>query len=207
MSYGSEQTRKRILAAAKEEFLAEGFQNASLRRIAEKANGSTGAIYMHFKSKEGLFAHLVSDVYNSMAGDGDATEAATEFKINLADYTQKTQAAMMFVKYMLENRDVFELLLCHSGGTSFECFIDDVAKSYARQSMLMIQEQKKFGLVRNVPPEHHVYSLCRSYFYLLFDIISSKMPEEQIEGYVKNIIAFEHYGWHGLLGVTENSHE
>ena len=48
MSRSSVLTRQRILEAASEEFRAHGFQEASVRRIANVANATTGATYRLF---------------------------------------------------------------------------------------------------------------------------------------------------------------
>ncbi len=45
----------KLLECAKAEFLEMGFQEASLRVIAAKADTSTGAIYTRFQDKEGYF--------------------------------------------------------------------------------------------------------------------------------------------------------
>lgn len=51
--------RERILAAARDLFLREGFEGVSVRRIAERAGCSPGMIYHFFSSKELLLARLV----------------------------------------------------------------------------------------------------------------------------------------------------
>ena len=51
-----------VLACAKEEFLSKGYQEASLRTIAQKAGTSTGSIYTRFGDKEGLFEAIVQPV-------------------------------------------------------------------------------------------------------------------------------------------------
>ena len=48
-----------IIQAAYSEFLAYGFQKASLHKIAEKAGVTTGAIYTRYKNKDALFASLL----------------------------------------------------------------------------------------------------------------------------------------------------
>ena len=48
-----------IIQAAYSEFLAYGFQKASLHKIAEKAGVTTGAIYTRYKNKDALFACLL----------------------------------------------------------------------------------------------------------------------------------------------------
>ena len=48
-----------LLASAKREFLEKGYAHASLRRICEGANVTTGALYFFFRNKEELFESLV----------------------------------------------------------------------------------------------------------------------------------------------------
>ena len=53
------ESHKRIIEAAKQEFLAYGYADASLRRIAAAANIQVGGLYKHFASKDALFESLV----------------------------------------------------------------------------------------------------------------------------------------------------
>mgnify|MGYP000895255214 FL=1 len=46
------ENHKKIIAAAQKEFIAHGFKNASLRRIASEAGMSASGLYKHFSSKE-----------------------------------------------------------------------------------------------------------------------------------------------------------
>ena len=50
---------EKLMECAKEEFLANGYENASLRVIAEKAGSSKGAIYIRYPDKESLYRSLV----------------------------------------------------------------------------------------------------------------------------------------------------
>ena len=55
-----------IIQAAYSEFLAYGFQKASLHKIAEKAGVTPGAIYTRYKNKDALFASLLQDFFETM---------------------------------------------------------------------------------------------------------------------------------------------
>ena len=57
-----ETTRQAILDAARSEFQEKGYENASMRTIAEKAGITVGNIYRYFKDKDDLNAHIISDV-------------------------------------------------------------------------------------------------------------------------------------------------
>ena len=49
----------KITSAAMEEFLDKGYTGASLRKIAEKAGITVGAIQTRYRSKDELFASLL----------------------------------------------------------------------------------------------------------------------------------------------------
>ncbi len=53
-----EEVKDLILNAAREIFLAEGYENTSIRKIASKIEYSPGIIYLHFKDKNELLLAL-----------------------------------------------------------------------------------------------------------------------------------------------------
>ena len=66
-----EETRGRILETALELFAASGFEGASTRTIAERANVNLPAIQYYFGSKEGLYraaiGHIIRQIEERMA--------------------------------------------------------------------------------------------------------------------------------------------
>jgi AcrR family transcriptional regulator len=54
----TQETQARLLAAAQEVFVRDGYEGAQLDEIAATAGRSKGAVYTHFKSKEDLFLAL-----------------------------------------------------------------------------------------------------------------------------------------------------
>ena len=67
--------KQSILAAAKKVFESEGFQRATMRRIAEMAEVTTGALYPHFKSKQQIYADLVMRSLDSLTQCLDTARA------------------------------------------------------------------------------------------------------------------------------------
>jgi AcrR family transcriptional regulator len=63
-----EETRTVILDAARELFVAEGFDAVTMRRIAEKIEYSPTAIYFHFRDKEALLKELCETDFLALAG-------------------------------------------------------------------------------------------------------------------------------------------
>ena len=62
---------EKIIAAARDEFLEKGYMGASLRKIAERAGVTVGAIQTRYKSKDELFADvlkpLLADIETAFA--------------------------------------------------------------------------------------------------------------------------------------------
>jgi AcrR family transcriptional regulator len=56
-----EATARAILDAARDLFVAEGYQNVSIRKIAEKVEYSPAAIYGYFPSKDDIFLALAEE--------------------------------------------------------------------------------------------------------------------------------------------------
>jgi AcrR family transcriptional regulator len=59
--------RKRIIDAAGKVFVDEGYQNLSMRRVAQEAGCSQMAMYRHFANKEALTQHLCTQLYRGFA--------------------------------------------------------------------------------------------------------------------------------------------
>ena len=62
-----EEVRTRILDAARELFASEGVESVTMRRIAERIEYSTTAIYFHFRDKEALLAELCDCDFRAFA--------------------------------------------------------------------------------------------------------------------------------------------
>lgn len=71
-------TSRAILDAARELFVAEGYQNVSIRKIAEKIEYSPAAIYSYFPSKDDIFLALAEEGFRMLfASSADCAMAQT----------------------------------------------------------------------------------------------------------------------------------
>jgi AcrR family transcriptional regulator len=68
----------RIVRAARERFLCDGVDGASLRQIAEQAGTNIGMVYYYFPSKDDLFLAVVEEVYGTLLADLTAALAPRE---------------------------------------------------------------------------------------------------------------------------------
>jgi TetR/AcrR family transcriptional regulator, upper aerobic nicotinate degradation pathway regulator len=66
------QTQRRILRAARNEFMRHGYSGARVERISRAARSSDRMIYYYFASKEALYLAVLESVYSEL---GDAESA------------------------------------------------------------------------------------------------------------------------------------
>ena len=63
-------TTRGILDAARELFVAEGYQNVSIRKIADRIEYSPAAIYSYFPSKDDIFLALAEEGFKILFSEG-----------------------------------------------------------------------------------------------------------------------------------------
>jgi AcrR family transcriptional regulator len=72
------ETRDKILDAARELFVAEGYEGVSMRRVAEKIEYSPTAIYVYFADKQQLFHELCQQDYARLAEVMQSSETSPD---------------------------------------------------------------------------------------------------------------------------------
>jgi len=66
MKKETDELNEKILESARSEFLAYGYQDASLRRICRAAGLTTGALYKRYESKDSLFVALLEPTLTAL---------------------------------------------------------------------------------------------------------------------------------------------
>ena len=109
----AEQRRADLLAAAREQFLANGVAATSLEDITSRAGVSKGLFYLYFRSKDDLLLALQDQFSVELAERIRATTEAVE------DWPAKLDACVtaIFDSYR-ERDDLHEVLFHHSGHVS-----------------------------------------------------------------------------------------
>ena len=135
--------RGKILEAAKTEFMERGFAEASMRTIAERAGFTTGMLYSRFADKSEIFRELVESPADELSNYFMTVQ--NEFAGYSPEYQRRemhpyvAQKTDRMVDLIYDNFDAFKLILCKSGGTSYEYYVDkmidvETEKSEAKRS-------------------------------------------------------------------------
>lgn len=120
---------RRLIEAAGREFLKNGFENSSVRTIAEKANTSARAIYTRFENKEALFQAVIEPAYSYFM---------ELFKNDKKAYWENAESGILpekpeeyYIKYLdfaYKHKKQFHLLLTCAKGSRFESFTEKLAR-------------------------------------------------------------------------------
>lgn len=197
------ESHERIVAAAKDEFLTYGFENASMRRIAANAGITASGLYKHFPNKEEMFAHLVQPMLDEFfvlyrqkeQEEHDAIEqvgAAAAFLNEDALYT---------MEFIYDHLDAFRLLVCCSQGTRYENYAHKLAELEEESSLKYIEALRRHG--------DHVPAFERKEFHLLVSAnveavlqpIRHGFTRKEAMHYAATINTFFSKGWKWLCGM------
>lgn len=122
--------RQRILAAAQNEFLENGFKKASMRDIAQLAGVTTGNIYSYFPSKEALYLQIVSPVIERIHH---------MLQVNVLSAGVDNTLQFIFEQLLIlfrQNRPAFLILLTKSEGAPYA----DILQQLKENSMEIIRD-------------------------------------------------------------------
>ena len=143
----------RILESARTEFLASGFEKASLKTICEGAGVTTGALYKRYKGKEELFCAVVeqtvSDLYEVAHARGDKDPTAMSNQELIKAWDMDGADMMWWFRFLYDRRDDFYLLLSCSQGTRYAGFREEL---YAQMRRAFSQfSNRRIGGSRTTP--------------------------------------------------------
>ena len=123
-------THEKIINSAKKYFMEYGYEGTNLRDLCKDAQITTGGFYRHFKDKEALFTELIKpaiDIFNFIDKESvDRSENAYE-QGNLKsvwDFSEEVYKSYIHLFY--EKFDEMKLLFCHSNGSKYEDFFDEL---------------------------------------------------------------------------------
>ncbi len=198
MSYSSEPTRARLLDSAREEFLRHGFIGANLRDIANRANVTTGALYVHFAGKEELFGALV---------DATATEFLERFaqahrRVEGIEKTEVEGASNAetdwALSYIYAHADVFRLVVANSEGTKYVRYVE---------SLVEIEESTHQRLLDPEVLDHvgtfFIHAVASSGIREMFAPLLQGLSQEEAEEYMDKLKQYHFGGWDAIVNTRK----
>lgn len=195
-------TKDRILKAAKALFLQHGFQETSMQEIASAVGISAPGLYKHFESKEAIFSALVDPIIERMR---EILHLTKERKDDLFEKGQtdqvwdKEETFSVTLDFIYENFDAFKLLVCSAEGTRYENMVDHLAGYETEVILKTLPKLREKGL--SVPPvtEETISLMMRNQYRTLAEFIRNDFTKAEAEAYIQAVSTFTTAGWRALF--------
>ena len=191
----------KIIAAAKAEFMAMGFDKSSMRRIAERCGMTAAGIYRHCVDKADLFDQIVAPAVDRINAWLDAHVARYVDAVHHEERIQWRDSEIdMMREIIYPNMEEYHLLLAKSQGSKYEHFLHDLTEGQQAQLLQYMPMLKAQGYaVRDITPKE-LHLLLSAYTTALFEPVIHNYSVEEALRCLTTVEAFFVPGWKQLLG-------
>lgn len=194
-------TKEKLLAAGKKEFLEKGYMKASLRNICKSAGVTTGALYFFFKDKEDLFACLVEEpigrlyeVINPHFMD-EINQAEGGMK---ADFTHDLEAARQIIHLIYQYYDEFILVIIKSQGSRFEHIVDRFVEASERHYRKLVDKIAGNSQEENLD-DYMIHWFSHMQVDIFVHMLTHEKSEEEALKHMDLILKYLVSGWFGMF--------
>lgn len=203
MKMKNETLRAALLNAGKNEFLTHGYRGSSIRNIATKVGATTGAIYVYFENKEGLFHALVKDVAQELLSFWEQMAVnSTRIVRNNYGYVYQIpcEDKAWLKKFLYQNQTVIRLLLNCSAGTSYENFSHTLIELETAINESAISKYRQFQAKQSIDTNFiHIISCGFISSVLSIPISGHISGWQQYQRTLECYFSFYEAGWKHLL--------
>lgn len=200
-------SHEKIVEAAMREFQEKGFEQASMKAVADAVGMTSAALYRHFASKQDMFAALVQPAVDAL----DAWEkqhVAASYEVleqggseTMWEFGGDNNDVALVLDVMYAQPEVFRLLICCAAGTPYETFVHDMTEACTDEMMRFLQSCKKRGFSVREIQRDEMHMLVSAYFAALVQPIEHGYDKADAERYLKTIIDFFTPGWRMVTGL------
>ena len=190
---------EKLLESAKNEFLKNGYENASLQVIAEKAGSSKGAIYIRYPDKKSLYCALVEPTADEFC----KLHEGELHRFQLIPIDEQKDKVMTFgndgfskvIAYIYDHFDEFKLILTSGENSTYQEFIHRIIDLDISCTMQFIEQTGNDALSsgRLTPELAHIQS--RAYSDGLFEVLIHVMHQDQAVEHIQRMRRFYNAGW------------
>ena len=187
MQVQKDEIRSKILAVAEKMFIRNGYDNTSLRMIADKCYISKSNIYRYYQSKEEIYETLVAPAREHIL------ETISYFAKNRYAYAgiytkdKVMEISTLLSKVMVEYRTGLLIMLNAVGGKDRMVLLQKVEEQFVDGCPIEDQEFK--------------IQICVLLVTGIADILAKYSDEEAIRGRLRLLLQ---YNYLGLNGVEQN---
>lgn len=160
------EVRKKIIKAARELFLEQGFHQTTIRQITQKASISTGTLYHFYQDKEDIFFHIAEETFLRVI------QKAEELAKDESIYLRLACELALHIQAFLKNRNTAELYVIAYG--SYRISEEVIKKQQIRMELL-------FGNKLHFPTKEDIMLRSLTIKGYLHALALKAMNEEQLK--------------------------
>src|SRR5215469_6078289 len=132
------ETRRAMLDAAREVFGKQGFAEASVAAVVERAGSSVGSLYHHFGGKTELFLALWEDHQASHEERASSSVAKARAEGEHDPLNLLIVGARAFLEGSWQRRDLVRLFMDGNGPPGFELLRRTRGREWVRQNAVLL---------------------------------------------------------------------
>ena len=194
-------THIKVLAAAREEFMEYGYENASMRRIGQRCDMTAAGLYRHCKDKAGLFGELVSPSIEKIDAwlEAHITRSMQTMESDTIDLWKDSEIDMMR-DLIYPNMEEYRLLLTKAQGSPNENYLHDLTQKRQEKMLSFLPLLQEKGYVPHMIDAKEMHLLLSAYTTALFEPVIHGYTEEEAYRCSEMLEEFFLPGWKQLLG-------
>lgn len=199
----TKETKEQILKAAMEEFMENGYKDASMRKIASKVGITATALYRHYGGKEEIFDAVVEPAVSAWEGlcqTEEARQVGTARENGVEAMWEDEDQAKIIVKLIYDNFDAHKLLFCKSEGTKYENYLHTIVSKVQEATLAFKDELEASGMLVNSVDENEMHLLLSAQYTAMLEMVHHDFTYEQALHYCDTISRFFKEGWRKFLG-------
>jgi len=182
--------KQRIIDAARQVLLADGYRNFSLRKIARKINVSATSIYLHFDNKDHLIHTLMEEAIDRLNN-----QLEKKVKEQKDPISKLEDLAQEYANFALENPREYQIIYLISSDEMTRYPKDKFRKARRGYELVIsvLQEGVAAGLISEKKPRMAAYTFWAQMHGVMSIVLSKRLDNrmnqhEFIEEAIDHII-------------------
>jgi AcrR family transcriptional regulator len=149
-----QEMHKRILNGARKVFLEKGYEQTSMRNIANEINYSPGSLYFYFKDKSEIFHELHREGFQLLLNQLKVLD-------KVADPFERLKAnGRVFIQFAKENKDYYNLMFIVDEPTKMpESGGFKIAQEAINQLSSVVKECQQKGMFKGMDTEYFTFMI------------------------------------------------
>ncbi len=196
MQFQKKDIRESILSAAREEFLENGFEKASIRNITAAAKTSKSNVYNYFQDKDALFAAVVEQTTSAIKGGFEKLRSGNPNR-TAQTYTLEAQKEVIgaIMSFVFEHQEDLRLLLFHSSGSSHSGFKEHITKGLAD----VLKDWVSYAAPEKKLSDFFVQMVAGFYVGAIEQMLANGVTAGQAARHFNEFLRFVYGGWKSVL--------